>query len=236
MAQALSGYLAVDAYFAKKEFIERILKQSSLQIISRLPSDANLLYLYDGPKRQAKGAPRKYAGKIALDKPDFSRFALSYQDEVIVIYSAVVYCKFLKQAIRLAYTQFLNEEGQVKNYKLFFATDLNLPAWMIVKYYQARFQQEFLIRDAKQFTGFNDCQARSTNKLEFHWNNSLTAINLAKVEQWPQAKPFSMAYSKTLHHNRLLIDRVFSILPESAQLSKNHPEVLKLYHFGTIAA
>lgn len=73
-------------------------------------------------------------------------------------------------------------EGKVKSYKLFFSTDLHLPAWMIVKYYQARFQQEFLIRDAKQFTGLNDCQARSTNKLEFHWKMALTAINVAKVE------------------------------------------------------
>lgn len=240
-AQALSGYLAVDAYFAKKEFIERILKQSSLQIISRLRTDANLLYLYNGPKREGKGAPRKYDGKIAVYNPDLSRFEVAYQDQEIVIYSAVVYCKFLKHTIRLAYTQFLNEAGEVKNYKLFFSTDLNLPAWMIVKYYQARFQQEFLIRDAKQFTGLNDCQARSTNKLEFHWNTSLTAINVAKVEHGlslinKQRKPFSMATINTLYHNRLLIDRLFSILPESTELAKNHPEVLKLYQFGAIAA
>lgn len=239
--QALSGYLAVDAYFAKKEFIERILGQSSLQIISRLRTDANLLYLYQGPKREGKGAPRKYDGKIAVDKPDLSRLELSYGDEQMAIYSAVVYCKFLKRNIRLAYTQFLEEEGKVKSYKLFFSTDLHLPAWMIVKYYRARFQQEFLIRDAKQFTGLNDCQARSTNKLEFHWNTALTAINVAKVEHWLclptiQCQSFSMANVKTLHHNRLIIDRLFSILPENTELSKNHPEVIKLYQLGYIAA
>jgi hypothetical protein len=161
VAQALSGYLAVDAYFAKKEFIERILKPSSLQLISRLRIDANLLYLYQGPKRPGKGAPRKEDGKIAVDKPALTRFERSYQDEQIAIYSAIGYCKLLKRNIHLAYTRFLEEEGQLNNYKLFFSTDLHLPAWMIVKYYQARFQppggpEEFLIRDAKQFTGWND--------------------------------------------------------------------------------
>lgn len=238
--QALSGYLAVDAYFAKKEFMQRILEQSSLHIVSRLRTDANLFYLYQGPKRAGKGAPRKYDGKIKVDQPDLTRFALSYQDDQLLIYSAVVYCKFLKTNIRLAYTRFLGE-GKLKSYKLFFSTDLNLPAWMIVKYYQARFQQEFLIRDAKQFTGLNDCQARSPNKLEFHWNTALTAINVAKVEQGrclPTAprQSFSMANVKTLHHNRLIIDRLFDILPENTKLSKNHPDVIKLYQFGSIAA
>jgi hypothetical protein len=64
----------------------------------------------------------------------------------------------------------------VSHYKILFCTDLNLSAFMI--YYQARFQppgspEEFLIRDAKQFTGLNDCQARSINKLEYHWSLGL---------------------------------------------------------------
>ncbi len=50
----------------------------------------------------------------------------------------------------------------------------------IVRYYRSRFQIEFLYRDAKQHTGLNDCQARSKNKLDFHFNAALTAVNLAK--------------------------------------------------------
>lgn len=45
VAASIGGYLAVDASFAKKEFMNRILSQSSRQIISRLRTDANLLYL-----------------------------------------------------------------------------------------------------------------------------------------------------------------------------------------------
>ncbi len=55
---------------------------------------------------------------------------------------------------------------------------------LILEYYRTRFQIEFIYRDAKQFTGLNDCQARSEIKLHFHFNASLTAINLAKITHW----------------------------------------------------
>jgi hypothetical protein len=50
-----------------------------------------------------------------------------------------------------------------------------------LRYYKARFQIEFLFRDAKQFTGLNDHQVRDQKKLDFHLNLSLTALNLLPV-------------------------------------------------------
>jgi len=38
--------------------------------------------------------------------------------------------------------------------------------------------QEF--RDSKQYTGLEQCQARSEKKLNFHFNALMTAINMAK--------------------------------------------------------
>lgn len=237
--KALSAYIALDAYFAKKEIITRL--QTHLHVISRLRSDANCAYLYQGPFSSSKGAPRKYAGKIDWQAPDLTYFTLHYQDDTLRLYDAKVYCRFLKQTIRIAFCQHLNELGQVSHYKSYFCTDLNLPAFMILKYYQARFQQEFLIRDAKQFTGLNDCQARSINKLEYHWNLALTAVNVAKAEYWlskprDQRGAFSMSSIKTLYHNHLLIEQLFDNLPESVQLMKNDPNIKQLYQFGMIAA
>jgi hypothetical protein len=77
-------------------------------------------------------------------KLDFDYFDLSYQDQELRIYSGVVNCPFLKRDIRLAYTQYLDENGFPTHYKLYFSTDLTLPAWMLVKYYRLRYQQEFL--------------------------------------------------------------------------------------------
>lgn len=107
----------------------------------------------------------------------------------------------------------------------------------MLSYYGLRYQQEFLIRDAKGCTGLADCQARSTNKIDTHLNLALSAVNVAKVEQKVNAdKPFSMADAKVLHHNKLLIDMFISILPKDVELDKNDPKVKKLYTFGCKAA
>ncbi|WP_228050438.1 hypothetical protein [Tychonema sp. LEGE 06208] len=39
-----------------------------------------------------------------------------------------------------------------------------------------------IFRDAKQFTGLSDCQARHLARLDFHFNASLIALNLAKYQ------------------------------------------------------
>ncbi|WP_372726544.1 hypothetical protein [Nostoc sp. C057] len=39
-----------------------------------------------------------------------------------------------------------------------------------------------MFRDAKQFTGLSDCQARDVKKLDFHFNASFTALNIAKLD------------------------------------------------------
>ena len=239
--EKLSKYLTVDAYFAKKDFIDRIQKQSNLAVITRLRCDANCKYLYKGLIRQGRGAPKKYDGKIDWNKPDLAHFKLSYQDETVMVYDLLVYCVFLKRKIRIAFCQFLADDFRVSSFKIYACTDLELPALLIQQYYKARFQQEFLIRDAKQFTGLQDCQARSVNKLEYHWNTSLTAINIAKFEHWletsnHQQQPFSMADVKTLYHNQLLIERFFQIFPDVAELTKNNHRIKELYTFGSIAA
>jgi hypothetical protein len=48
----------------------------------------------------------------------------------------------------------------------------------IYRFYKVRFQIEFLFRDAEQFTGLLDCHARCEQSLYFHFNASMTALNL----------------------------------------------------------
>ncbi|PZO51580.1 MAG: hypothetical protein DCF14_08755 [Phormidesmis priestleyi] len=61
-------------------------------------------------------------------------------------------------------------------------SDVEQDPTQIMQFYKLRFQIEFLFRDAKQFTGLCACQARSVKKLDFHFNASFTALNLAKLE------------------------------------------------------
>lgn len=237
----ISSYLAVDAYFAKKSFVDRITTNSHLAIICLLRQDANLRYLYKGPKRIGKGAPKRYDGKINLKKPDLSRFDLVQESATERIYSALVNCVFLKRTIRLAYVEQLNNQGEVHSYRPYFSTDLELEALSLVRYYRSRYQQEFLIRDAKQVTGLSECQARSVNKIEFHANMALSAVNVAKVEQGlttqaSERKAFSMADAKTRYHNELLLNRFMSILPKTTNIHLNNAQVRQLCSFGCIAA
>ncbi len=126
-------------------------------------------------------------------------------------------------------------------YKLYFSTDLALSPLMLLDYYRSRFQIEFLYRDAKQFTGLHDCQARSENKLDFHFNISLTSINIAKVTHWlsvPKEKrqAFSMTDIKTMYHNQLLLQRFISVFGISPHMLKNNNCIRELITYGTIAA
>ena len=129
---------------------------------------------------------------------------------------------------------------KTKSYLLFFSTDLELDALDISQYYKNRFQIEFLYRDGKQHTGLNDCQARSENKLHFHFNASLTAINLAKVEHWlsipkKERGSFSMSDIKTMYHNKLLLERFIDVFAVPAYKLKNNNNVEELINFDKIA-
>lgn len=233
-----SDYIIADAYFSKKPFVDAILSVG-LHFISRLRDDSVLKYKYYGKKTGRQGRPKQYNGKVDVKNLDTNYFSLDLSTEDIKIYSAVVYSKAFKRDIKLAVAIFFKDGKEIVR-KLYFSTDLEQEGEKIVRYYRSRFQIEFLYRDAKQFTGLTTCQARSENKLDFHFNAALTAINLAK-QDWLSTKngtlkPFSMADYKTLYNNTLMLERFmcrFAINPNTA---KNQKIVKELLDYGKIAA
>ena len=236
---AISKYLVADAYFSKKPFVDKMLDDAGLHVISRFRTDADLMYLYNGEPTGKRGRPKKYTGKVNLKNIDKKYFKLISDDEKSAIYTATVYSKGLKRNIKLVIEQLKDKKN--KSYLLFFSTDLELGALVILRYYKKRFQIEFLYRDGKQHTGLNDCQARSENKLHFHFNASLTAINLAKVEHWlsiPKENrgAFSMSDIKTMYHNTLMLERFIDLFAVPAYKLKNNDNVKELIDFGRIAA
>ena len=243
--QKLSNQIALDAYFSKKSFVDDITENTVLNIISRLRSDSVLQYLYLGEKTGKRGRPKEYDGKVNIHKPDMNHFNIVHQDEERIIFSATVFAKALKRKIKIALVQYL-DEGKIKTTKIYFSIDLDLSAWHIVWFYGLRFQQgrlaiEFIYRDANQFTGLENSQARSEEKLHFHFNTALTTVSLAKSEYYlslpkDKRKSFSMANVKTLYHNELLINRFFSVLGIDPNMHLNNPKIKELYYFGSIAA
>lgn len=235
----LSLLIVADAYFAKNNFVTPLCN-AGMHLISRFRDDADLQYLYMGSKTGKKGRPKMYAGKIFYDKLDKDYFSQAYVDDKTKVYSAVVHSKSLKRNVKLVIAYYKTGKGNWIH-KLYFSTNITLDALDILDTYKSRFQIEFLYRDGKQHTGLNDSQARSEKKLDFHFNASLTSINIAKAKTWlsiPKEKrgAFSMNDIKTMNHNMLLTYRFFDVFGINPYSAKNKKRLDKLLYFGTIAA
>jgi hypothetical protein len=207
-------YLLVDAYYSKKSFIDPICSlDRGIEIVGKLRCDANLLYLYRGDY-QGMGRPKRYDGKV--DFKDLSRFV--YEGEVethLHLYTQTVWHLHLKRTIRLVLL--LNTELAKPRYILLFSTDPELEGKELMELYQLRFQIEFLFRDAKQFTGLADCQARNEKTLDFHFNMAMSAVNLAKLDLLQQHDPkqsFVFSLRSYIHRNfsQKLLNRLLSNL------------------------
>lgn len=233
-------YWAVDGFYSKKKFIDGVAKLN-LHVISKLRSDADMRYLYSGVQKP-RGAKRKYDGKVNLS--DVSRLSHVRQLEPgLDLYTALVWHVSLKRKIRIAALVDTRKPGKT-GVALLFSTDIELDAQLILAYYKARFQIEFIFRDAKQFTGLCDGQTRQSQTLDFHFNASLSALNLAKYEDQLRSTkdnpkqplpPFSMASSKRVAFNDHLLERFISMLELNPTLIKSHPNYQNLRSYGIIA-
>jgi len=234
----LTTCLVADSYFAKAEVVQTV-TALGMHFVSRLRDDAVLFYPVNEQKTGQKGRPRKYAGRVNASAPDMDFFTLVCNTEQLKVYNAIVYCKAFGRTINLSIAVFYKNGKEVAR-KLYFSTDLKMDGMKIVSYYRSRFQIEFLYRDAKQYCGLEDCQARSKNKLNFHFNAALTAINLAKIHWLDTRKsddePFSMCNVKTLYHNKLLLDRFISVFAINPNSAKNQYKIKELCKYGLIAA
>lgn len=230
-------YLVGDGFYSKLKWVNGVV-DLDLEVIGKLRCDANLKYLYEGPQK-SRGARRKYDGKVALT--DLSRWnALGEVETDTYLYTAVVWSVSLKRKIRVVYL--LNcKHPERLCYALLFSTDIDLDPIQLYEAYRARFQIEFIFRDAKQFTGLADCQARDAQKLDFHFNAALTALNIAKWEQYQQRDPwepfvFSMASYKRRKLNQHLMETFIRNLDLDETLIKSHPNYSSLCEYGVLVS
>jgi hypothetical protein len=228
-------HLAADGYYAKQKFVDGV-GEFGLHLISKLRHDAHLRSLYTGPQKR-RGRPKRYDGKVNLtDLRRLTPIALSTD---VTLYTAVVNSVCLHRNIRLIYVC-----KRHKNTMLtapLFSTDTTLSAENIYRYYTARFQIEFLFRDAKQFTGLADCQARSAARMAFHVNASMTVLNFLKLEdrqmfQDDEDHVISITSWKTRKFNEHQLERVISTLGLDLSCLKLHPHYEDLINYGAIAA
>ena len=118
------------------------------------------------------GRPEAIASPMELveglsDKPD------------VELFTAVLQSPNLKRWLRVVVLR----SQSTGDYVLLASSDPQQVAEEAVAYYRLRcYQLELRIRDGKQHAGLYHCQARSQEKIDFHVNLSMTAVNLGRWE------------------------------------------------------
>lgn len=237
-------YYVADGFYAKGNIING-LTSNGKHLITKLRSDANLKYLNEKPRLKGqRGASRKYNGKVDLRKmgvSDLSKWELVGFDEKyshLTIYTQKLYAVNFDRIFRVV----LLLNTKTNKYVLLTSTDTELDARLITKYYQFRFQIEFIFRDAKQFMGLNDCQARDENKLDYHrqathFNASLTAVNIApKAIQQDEIYNKSMNNFMRYHYNQKFAETIYYKLSQNDEFDLMQSIWLKTPLWGNLAA
>ncbi len=230
-------HLVSDSYYSKIKFVNAVTKVN-LHPVGKLRNDADLKWLYEG-KYSGLGRPKKYDGKIKVCE-SFNR--LNYKGELegnIKVYSKVVYSVGLRRKVKLVVLKW--DKGDKTGTALLYTTDLDLEAMKVVAYYKARFQIEFLFRDAKQYTGLLDCQSCAKEAIHTQINASMATLNLLKLEDRRNKNclgqtVISIASWKRKKMNQNLIKKVFfklGIDPKSKKVESIYEE---LSNYGSIAA
>lgn len=231
-----TNYFAFDGYFTKKKFVDGIV-QMGFHFIGKLRSDANLKILYTGEQKKGRGRPKKFYGKCNIKELQGFAFERDIDDET-KLYSGIFYSPSLERTIKVVAA--VQTKKNKVGIALFFSTDLSLDAIKIYSYYKARFQIEFIFRDANQFTGLGDCQSRNKESLNFHFNASFTALNLIKIQDqldhpnYVIGRPFSMASYKARYHNESMIGIIFSMLGFDLTSIKSSPLFQEVLNYGII--
>ena len=178
-----------------------------------------------------------YDGKINTSKIDKRPLPCCYADEDMKVYAGKVHCVLLKQTVLAAFIYYNGKEKP----EIIISTDTEMEVMRMCKYYGLRFQVEFLIRDAKQFTGLEDGMARDERKLHTHFNIALTVVSVAKAAYYlsvpkQQRGSFSMADIKMWHMNQLITERIFSNLGLDLSCRKIKRIYNQCLNFGRIRA
>lgn len=153
------------------------------------------------------------------------------------LYTAVVWSVCLKRRVRLVVLRQPRGEAKGEGRCVLFGTDCEQPALQVYRFYQLRFQIEFLFRDSKTHLGLEHCQSIQEKKLEFHFNFVFLLLNLLQY-QWVQTgrEAFSVADLKTAYFNRNWLQTVFVNLEIDMDLIKKHPNYQLLENWGAGAA
>ena len=200
---AITPHVVADAWFSKSNFMDELCAMG-FHLISRLRNDAALWYSHDGVRTGKRGRPRVEGEKIDFGNLDLSRCEpLEVERGKAFVIKA--YAKAMKRNIRIV-VHYPDSGG----HKIYFSTDMDMSGKDIIEFYRTRFQIEFCFREAKQFVGLNHCQARDLRKLDFAFNASMAAVNVAKIMRREFYPKLSIGLLKSYMSNIYMLKRILT--------------------------
>lgn len=215
---ALSDILVADAFFSKLDFVNEVVA-TGFRFVGRLRADSYLRYLAvpDPSAPRRRGRKAKYGEKVDFTSLDMSMFtSFIYKDakgNQSLCHTAVVHSRALKRNIRIVVCPV--EDGEPL---LYFSTDTNMKPERIIGFYRTRFQIEFGIRDAKQFTGLQSQQTRDKDRLDFAFNLSFTTLNVCREVIRKDYPGLSVPQFKRLMFESYLASTIISTYGKSPHL------------------
>ena len=235
-------YLAADGWYAKKKYVDAVVALD-LELVTKLRNDANMRFRYSGGPTGKPGRPKTYDGKVNWQ--DLSRFeqvataALALAPDVQVFSAELYHCS-LKRWLRVVVLVWHTADGK-RHHAILATTDLHCTAANVLRFYQARFQLEFLFRDGKQFAGLTECQARNAAALDFHFNAALATVSAtraaaATVHEGDEPFVFSLATQKQIAFNEHFMAEISAKYGYDLTCWKNHPAYEELRTYGALAA
>ena len=189
-------------------------------------NDLILYYPTLEQKTGKRGHPKWFDGRIDFANLDLTR-CKEYKVNKGKLYGLRVYAKALKRYVSLAI--WYPMDGRTDKWQLYFSTDDSMDGREVLDYYRTRFQLEFCFRDGKQHAGITSCQSTDFRKLDFHFNASLAAVNLAKAACKRLGIAYSISSCKSFIHNAYMLERficVFGISPDLQVIDKLFKEFI----------
>ena len=240
-------HLAVDGAYTRRAFVDGVC-QLGLEMVGKLRRDAHLRYLFQGPQKP-RGRRRLYEDKVLWKTfdPQVDSRRWNHEGPVepgVHLYSACLFHPSLKRVIKVALLRKEASASASPSQVLLFSTDLSRSGRQIVRMYRARFQIEFLFRDAKGGAGLTHCQSRQGAALHCHWNMAFAALNLAKAKpaHQPAHQPpgvsrprFSWRSVQQQNANQHFLQLFSSKLGLDWNLIQTHPNFQQLCNYGVIA-
>jgi hypothetical protein len=231
-------YMAADSLYANTKYVNGIVALG-LHLVSKIRKDTRFLKPYTG-QQKSRGRKRITTNE-KITQADFSiATTIKEKGEDVELRDCIAHCVAFGRKIKVVSVKKIigTKEAEI----FLFSTDLELNALQIYKFYVARFQIEFIFRDAKGFTGLADCQSRNAKRINFHFNASLLALNIARLQEYEAqkveqvVKPFSMTSIARKYHVEIVVNRIFSMLQIDLTSIKLHPDFKKVLSFGAIVS